>query len=98
MKTNNTDEELLQEIQRIIDKASLTEQIALTDLLQRYELAVSVAKYALPSFPLGVLDFLAAATKPASHISSPQSSDRHCNAQDKADEKSPLASNGDKYH
>lgn len=30
MKTNNTDEELLQEIQRIIDKASLTEQIALT--------------------------------------------------------------------
>jgi hypothetical protein len=43
MKTNNTDEELLQEIQRIIDKASLTEQIALTELLQRYELAVSVA-------------------------------------------------------
>lgn len=98
MKTNNTDEELLQEIQRIIDKASLTEQIALTELLQRYELAVSVAKYALPGFPLGVLDFLAAATKPASLISSPQSSDLHCNAQDKADEKSPLAPNGDKYH
>lgn len=54
MKTNNTDEELLQEIQRIIEKASLTEQIALTELLQRYELAVSVAKYALPGFPLGV--------------------------------------------
>lgn len=45
MKTNNTDEELFQEIQRIIEKASLTEQIALTELLQRYELAVSVARW-----------------------------------------------------
>ncbi|ENZ7195422.1 Uncharacterised protein [Klebsiella variicola] len=98
MKTNNTDEELLQEIQRIIEKASLTEQIALTELLQRYELAVSVAKYALPGFPLGVLDFLSAAIKPGTFLSSPQSSDLHCNAQDKADEKLALAPNGDKYH
>ncbi|MTF99901.1 hypothetical protein [Klebsiella pneumoniae] len=98
MKTNNTDEELLQEIQRIIEKASLTEQIALTELLQRYELAVSVAKYALPVFPLGVLDFLSAAIKPGTFLSSPQSSDLHCNAQDKADEKLALAPNGDKYH
>ncbi|MDQ5092963.1 hypothetical protein RCD81_04550 [Klebsiella pneumoniae] len=98
MKTNNTDEELFQEIQRIIEKASLTEQIALTELLQRYELAVSVARYALHGFPLGVLDFLSAAIKPATFLSSPQSSDLHCNAQDKADEKSALAPNGDKYH
>ncbi|MCS7490292.1 hypothetical protein KQE47_06690 [Raoultella planticola] len=63
MKANITDEELLQEIQNIIDKASLTEQIALTDLLQRYELAVSVAKLALPRYPLGVLDFFATVTR-----------------------------------
>lgn len=94
MKTNNTDEELLQEIQRIIDKASLTEQIALTELLQRYELAVSVARYALPGYPLGVLDFLAAATKPATV----QSSDLHDTAQDKTDGKSAPAPGGSKYH
>ena len=61
---NITDEELLQEILKIIDKAPLTEQIALTNLIQRYQLAVSVAEFALPSFPLGVLDFLATVTRP----------------------------------
>ena len=95
---NITDEELLQEILKIIDKAPLTEQIALTNLIQRYQLAVSVAEFALPGFPLGVLDFLSAAIKPATFLSSPQSSDLHCNAQDKADEKSALAPSGDKYH
>lgn len=105
---NITDEELLQEILKIIDKAPLTEQIALTNLIQRYQLAVSVAEFALPGFPLGVLDFLAVAVPMhsdkryadliATNNAQREASGICCHNLDKTDERYDVPTDGNKYH
>lgn len=58
MKTNITDEELLQEVQTLADKLPPEERLPILELLQRYNTVYSVAQLFIPDYPYGVLDEL----------------------------------------
>ena len=58
MKTNNTDEELLQQVQTLADKLPPEERQLILELLQRYSTVYSVAQSYIPDYPCGVLDAL----------------------------------------
>ena len=62
MKTNITDEELLQEVQTLADKLPPEERLPILELLQRYNTVYSVAQSFIPDYPYGVLDELAQIT------------------------------------
>ncbi len=56
MKTNITDEELLQEVQTLADKLPPEERLSILELLQRYITVYRVAQSFIPDYPCGVLD------------------------------------------
>ncbi|EOX6948622.1 hypothetical protein I6F39_07200 [Klebsiella michiganensis] len=58
MKTNNTDEELLQQVQTLADKLPPEERQLILELLLRYNAVYSVAQSIIPDYPCGVLDAL----------------------------------------
>jgi hypothetical protein len=58
MKTNITDEELLQEVQILADKLPPEERLSILELLQRYSTVYRVAQSFIPDYPCGVLDTL----------------------------------------
>ncbi|EOK5537068.1 hypothetical protein AWS52_07205 [Enterobacter cloacae subsp. cloacae] len=56
MKANITDEELLQEVQKLASELSLAKRQHILELMLRYKALYSIVQSVIPNYPNGVLD------------------------------------------